>query len=201
MLKVRKMHRFMGLLLMVPFLVWAATGLIFFVKPGYKAAYESLQTPQLPLEALALPDIAGAREIRVMRTQLGDSLFIRDVAGWRHLDAKTGVPKQDPSEAELQTFFAEAISGNPLRYGSIVAVEGMQATTSTGVEITLDWSSLKLYQYGRDTKHIDWFYKLHYLQWTGHAGFDRFLGISGLVLLVAMTFSGMFLLFGSSKQV
>jgi hypothetical protein len=49
---------------------------------------------------------------------------------------------------------------------------------------------LSLSQRGRDTDRIDWFYKVHYLQWTGIAAIDDVLGLTGLSLIVVLSVLG-----------
>ncbi len=39
----RRFHRLLGLVLLLPILGWAATGLVFFTKPGYAQAYAGIQ--------------------------------------------------------------------------------------------------------------------------------------------------------------
>ena len=38
----RLLHKIIGVVLLLPLLGWAATGAIFFIKPGYAGAYEQL---------------------------------------------------------------------------------------------------------------------------------------------------------------
>lgn len=42
-MKTRKLHRVIGLVMLLPLFGWAITGFIFFLKPGYEGAYELLQ--------------------------------------------------------------------------------------------------------------------------------------------------------------
>ena len=50
MIQIRRLHRSVGLVLLLPFLGWAITGFVFFVKPGYEGAYETLQPKTYPLD-------------------------------------------------------------------------------------------------------------------------------------------------------
>jgi len=45
-----RLHKIIGLVLILPMLGWTFTGLIFFIKPGYKGAYEQLALKTYPLE-------------------------------------------------------------------------------------------------------------------------------------------------------
>ena len=67
-MKARTLHRFIGLILLLPFLAWAATGFVFFLKPGYAGAYEILMPRTYPLDRAAsiTPD-PGWLEYRYFR--------------------------------------------------------------------------------------------------------------------------------------
>ena len=74
-------------------------------------------------------------------------------------------------------------------------IEGLTATTDTGVRVTLDWNRLTMTQYGGDTGWIDRFYKIHYLQWTGIAPLDKVLGGIGILLVLVLSLLGARLFF------
>ena len=58
-MKIRKLHRIIGLILLLPFFGWAITGFIFFLKPGYAGAIKSFS------ECLRLkPDAAACLAFR-----------------------------------------------------------------------------------------------------------------------------------------
>jgi len=195
-MRARKLHRIIGLILLIPFFCWAFTGLVFFLKPGYEGAYELLRVRTYPLSALApiTPD-AGWREIRYFRSVLGNHLLVRTENGWENLDPTTKQPRVIPQEAEIRRLIDDAFSVNPARYGSVVTIAGATATTSTGVEVTLDWNSMSLQQRGSDTNWIDRLYKIHYLQWTGIKSLDRVLGFVGIVLIVTLSTLGAWIAF------
>ena len=72
----RRLHRLLGMALLLPMLGWAATGVVFFTKPGYEAAYEQLQPRLYPVESgAAVPADGEWQEVRVLRTVLGDHLL------------------------------------------------------------------------------------------------------------------------------
>jgi hypothetical protein len=195
-LQARKLHRIIGLVLLIPFFGWALTGLVFFLKPGYEGAYEILRVKTYPLTALApmAPDPAW-REIRYFRTILGDHLLVRTDKGWENLDPTTKQPRAIPQEAQLKQLLSDAFSVNQSRYGSVLAVRGETATTNTGVELTLDWNSMSLQQRGLDTNRIDRLYKIHYLQWTGIKSLDRVLGFIGVFLIMTLSVLGAWIAF------
>jgi hypothetical protein len=75
----------------------------------------------------------------------------------------------------------------------VTSVDGLVATTETGVRVTLDWNRMTLSQRGVDTDRIDWYYRVHYLQWTGVAAVDRVIGGLGLVLIVTLSTLGVWI--------
>jgi hypothetical protein len=193
-------------MLVLPMIGWAVTGFIFFVKPGYGGAYESLTVKTYPLDGPAsAPSSARGEtpaepgpwlEYRVFRTILGEHLLVRTAGGWHHLNPTTRQPISAPTDDEVRRLVADAFTANPTRYGNITRVDNGVITTDTGVEITLDWNRVTLQQRGRDTDRIDRLYKVHYLQWTGVTGIDRVLGFAGLSLVLGLTVLGVRLALG-----
>jgi hypothetical protein len=181
--------------MLLPFLAWAATGAIFFLKPGYGGAYESLAVRTYPLETnVTFPADPSWLEARYVMTALGGHLLVRTASGWQQLDPNTFQRRPAPSEQDVRTLLADAFSANPSRYGHVLTIDGNVATTDTGVQVTLNWDRLALSQRGRDTDRIDSIYRIHYLQWTGISSVDRILGASGLVLILVLTGVGVKLL-------
>jgi hypothetical protein len=204
---VRRVHRLLGLVLLLPLLGWSATGLVFFLKPGYAAAYGTLRVVDYPLDGsldrlAAVPE--GALEARWLRSVLGDHLLVRLPSGSEHLDAG-GKRFPLPGEASLRSLLEDAIRQDAARYGAIESLgrdeAGASATarTTTGVALDLDWATLSMRQTGRDTRSIDALYRIHYLQWTGIAPVDRALGLLGLGSLVALAALGVRLAFVSRR--
>lgn len=190
-MRARTLHRVIGIILLLPFFGWALTGLVFFMKPGYEGAYEVLSLKTYPLErAVTLNPDPTWLEFRYLKTALGEHLLVRTGAGWSHLNPADGQPRGGPTEDEIRTLLKDAFSSNPRRYGNISKVSGNTASTDTGVEVTVDWKRLSLQQRGTDTDRIDLLYKVHYLQWTGVTVIDRVIGITGIVLVLALTILG-----------
>jgi hypothetical protein len=205
---VRRVHRLLGLVLLLPLLGWSATGLVFFLKPGYAAAYGTVRVFEYPLDGTLDPRAAvpaGALEARWLRSVLGDHLLVRLPSGPHHFDAR-GERFPLPGEASLRRLLEDAIRQDAVRYGAIesLARDGsggtVSARTTTGVTLDLDWATLSIRQTGRDTRSIDALYRIHYLQWTGIAPVDRVLGLLGLGSLVALAALGVRLAFVSTRQ-
>lgn len=195
-MKIRRLHRVTGLVMLLPLLGWAATGFVFFLKPGYEGAYEMLAVKTYPLSRrYEIEPGADWTEVRILRTRLGDHLLARTPAGRLHLDPATMRPRPTPSESEVRDLLTDAFSANPARYGVPGSIANGVVTTSTGIEVGLDWESLALSQKGPDTDRIDALYRIHYLQWTGVKWLDRALGLAGLVLLIALSLIGLRLAF------
>ena len=195
-MRIRSLHRIIGIILLLPFFGWAITGLIFFIKPGYEGAYEVL-APKTYLINTQLPinPAPGWQEVRYVRTILGDHLLVRTRSGWVHLDPATNQPREPPRESDLRRLLEDAFTTNPARYGNITGVNDNTVKTSTGVEVTLDWNRMTLQQKGRDTDRIDLLYRIHYLQWTGVRSVDRVVGLIGIALVLTLTSLGAWLAF------
>lgn len=187
----RQVHRVIGLVMLLPLIGWAATGAVFFTKPGYGAAYDALPIKTYPLEGpITLRPDPAWREVRHLRTILGLHLLARTDTGWVHLDPVTLQPAAVPREEDVRRLIADAFTVNPSRYGRIAGFAAGTATTDTGAVIRFDWNRLTLQQRGRDTDRIDRLYRIHYLQWTGQETVDQVLGLAGLVLLTVLTMLG-----------
>ena len=199
----RGAHRILGLILLAPICAWASTGFVFFVKPGYAAAYGSLRAREYPLEAIALPSSQpGWLEVRLARTVLGDHLLVRTAERSIQIDPATLRARPLPEDAAIRRLIEDAVASDRSRYGKIASIvrhdgepPSASITTSTGASIDLDWSTLSLQQSGRDTRRIDALYRIHYLQWTGVRSIDRVLGVGGLASLVVLAILGVRLAF------
>ncbi|TQV87290.1 PepSY domain-containing protein [Aliikangiella coralliicola] len=195
-LKMKKIHQYLGLLMLLPFLAWAVTGVFFFVKPGYKQAYEKLSIQTYSLAQL--PEVAtepGWQEMRWVRSILGLHLLVRESDKWHHIDPQTMQVNDTPTMRQVRRLVDDAVQMNPQRYGNIQTIEDLKVTMDTGVVINLNWSQLKFYQKGPDTHFINRMYKIHYLQWTGIETIDRVLGIIGLTVVVILALLGTLMTF------
>ena len=186
-MRTRTLHRVIGIILLLPFVGWATTGLVFFIKPGYTGAYEVLTPKLYPIKnQLLISEDPNWLEVRYLRTILGDHLLVRTESGWMNLnpdDKRARLATGDETRRLVQ----DALSVNPNRYGQIVAVNGDTITTDTGVVVTIDWNRMTLQQTGTDTKWIDLLYRIHYLQWTGVKSIDRIVGFTGITLVLVLT--------------
>lgn len=195
MLNIRKWHKIAGIILILPMIVWSITGAIFFIKPGYGDAYAQLKVKSYTNTVTQQQLKQGWDKVTLIHTVLGSHLLVSDNGKSLHLDAKTLEQWPKPDIATQHRLVTDAITQNKSRYGDIVDVKDGQFVTSTGVEISLNWQNLSLYQKGLDTKRINFIYQLHYLQWTGNKTLDQVLGMFGLILLVTLTLLGTRLLF------
>jgi hypothetical protein len=156
----RRLHRIIGLVMLLPFLGWAITGAIFFLKPGYGGAYDALAVKTYPIDAnVAIPANPAWVEARYLKTVLGEHLLVRTAAGWQHLDARTLQERPAPAEPAMRQLLEDAFSANPARYGRVTSIAGSVASTDTGVRVTISWPRLALAQRGKDTDWIDGIYR------------------------------------------
>ena len=195
-MRIRSVHRIIGILLFIPFFGWALTGLVFFIKPGYEGAYEMLALKTYPMTVgLTITSEPEWLELRYLRTILGDHLLVRTKSSWIQLDPTTKRQRSLPSEEDLRKLLKDAFTVNPQRYGDISTINGTSATTNTGVEVSVDWNRMSLQQKGRDTDRINRLYRIHYLQWTGVKSIDHVVGIVGIALVLVLTSLGGWLVF------
>ncbi|WP_196137820.1 PepSY domain-containing protein [Aliikangiella sp. G2MR2-5] len=201
-MKSQKLHRYIGLAMLIPMLCWAATGVVFFIKPGYKGAYERLNLKTYPIEeTVTLPKNSGWTEVRLLKSILGSHLLVKSYGKTLHLDPDTLELAPIPGESELKSLFEDITSHNLERYGSIARVEGTKAYTSNDIEVALDWNTLSFTQKGKDREIIGILYKVHYLQWTPWDGLNQVIGILGLILLTILSVLGIKLYISNKRQV
>ena len=189
-----RLHRWTGIALLTPLLAWCLTGLVFLIQPGYGAAYEALPVRSYPLtEVLTISPQENWLEYKVLRTIIGTHLLVRSESGWNNLDAKTLAPFEVDAQ-QRRTLINDAIALKSERYGQLLPGVDTPYLTSTGARISLQWNTLSLQQNGNDTRWIDRMYRVHYLQWTGVRLLDKVLGVFGLLLLIAISVTGVRLL-------
>jgi len=159
-MRTRTVHRVIGIILLIPFVGWAITGLVFFIKPGYTGAYEVLTPKFYPINnQVRIGEDPNWLEVRYLRTILGDHLLVRTDSGWMNLNPNDKRPRSAATDDETRRLVQDAFSMNPKRYGQIVSVNGNTVTTDTGVVVTIDWNRMSLQQTGEDTKWIDSLYR------------------------------------------
>tara|TARA_B110000438_G_scaffold303758_1_gene367063 strand:+ start:9691 stop:10290 length:600 start_codon:yes stop_codon:yes gene_type:complete len=190
-MKSRKLHKLIGLILVLPMLGWTFTGLVFFIKPGYQGAYEQLSVKTYPLsQPITIIPQDNWQEVRVVKTVLGEHLIVKANNKSQHLDPTTLLAMPEPTTLQFETLINDAFTDNQARYGDIISTDGLTAKTNTGVEVVLNWSSLRFSQQGQDTQLINLLYQVHYLQWTPFKEFNQVVGIFGLILLISLTVLG-----------
>ena len=194
MIKNKRLHRWFGILLLLPLLGWIVTGAVFLIKPGYTAAYEILQVKTYPFtENIQIKSHPDWDEIRYLKTVLGLHLLVKINENWQQLDPHSLKQKLIPNDDALSRLFTDAIKHNKKRYGDRFTLKNGRAVTNTEIEITLDWNQMKFQQIGPDRKLISALYRIHYLQWTGNKLLDRFLALIALLILLLLTVLGLLL--------
>lgn len=193
---LRKMHSILGLMLVIPILGWVMTGMIFIFKPGYDEAYQQLTPKFYAIEQydFTIPSDKW-REVRIVKSVLGQHLLVKTEHQWQHLDWVKFLPMPMPSVEEQIRFLTDAISSNRERYGVIEESKEGGYMTSTGVLLSLNWDTLSIYQSGNDTRFINLFYKIHYLQWLGNKKANIALAVIVLSLLLLLITYGLVLYF------
>jgi hypothetical protein len=206
---LRRIHRALGAVLVVPLVVWTATGLLFLVKPGWSGAYEPLSAFRderldlaslVPLSSLSAC-IAGASSVEVGSTALGPVYRIhRPELGARLVDAVSGevLPPLDANAGALVAADAASRARAAERYGTILEArkdgDAIVVRFAGGAEVRVGRSDLALAQRGRDTALIDLLYRVHYLEWTGSPAVDRVLELAAIAGTWALAGIGIWLL-------
>lgn len=210
-MRIANLHRWFGLGLFVPLLVWAVTGLLFQLKPGWSRAYEMLSMEQpLPetmptvvgIDALLRAPAGAApcapRRVELLNTVLGLVYRVRGGACAGIFDAVTG-RKRALGPAEFARIAEHIVATHPgyqrLPTPAVVAGDAASATLKfrDSITVTLGLQDWTLSQRGADTDRIDWWYRLHYLQWTGNRAVDRVVGMVGLGAIWVVTGAGLVL--------
>lgn len=210
------MHRWVGLLLALPFVVWTVTGLLFHLKPGWAQAYEMLSieddAASLPLDAVP-PPLAGrgaARKAELFVTAIGPLYRVTSVAAGSRtvelVDARTGAPVSPLGADAAQELATDAVRRSPYRteYGAVAGLEATDRTFAVrfvgGQVVRVDRRSGALAREGRDTSRIDRLYRLHYLKWTGVAVIDGGLSVVAIVAAWLLTALGLVLFVRKSPR-
>ncbi|MGX5201860.1 PepSY domain-containing protein [Aliikangiella sp. IMCC44632] len=209
---ISKYHKILGIVMLLPFLGWAVTGVFFFIKPGYSEAYQSLSVKFYPLKNIPKLTLKqDVIEFRQVKTLLGIHHIYKTKDGWSNWLVKEQngelIETNRPKLEQAKKIIVDAIKQNPIRYGSLVKIQSVEnaenqfnATTSTNVTIAFNWDNLSLRQKGADTRFINQIYDIHYLRWTGIRWFDDILGLVGLGLVVLLAVLGLYLSFSTKPK-
>ena len=195
---LRRIHRVLGVLLVLPLFLWTATGLLFLVKPGWRGAYELLDPfheERLDLASLVPlslvvgePGASGTvSRLELVSTALGPLYRLSGPGGaTRLVDARTGSvlsPLGSDAGAKVAADAAGRAQASA-RYGAITAAreegDAIRVSFAGGAEIRVGRDDLSLSQSGADTSWIDALYRIHYLQWTGIAAVDGTLELAAI---------------------
>ncbi len=196
----RKIHKIVGMALLIPFLGWILTGIIFLTKPGYEQAYELIEIKQYPLNTkLSIQPEIDWLEYRIFKTILGYHLLVNANGNWIQLDPQTKTEKAKPHQSDILRLLQDAVSVNPKRYGVVKHLENGSYHTSTDVDLTFNWKSMTISQRGKDTKFIGLMYQIHYLAWLDSKPANIILGILGLILLSVLVYYGALLSFTKNR--
>jgi len=190
-----KLHSYLGYLLILPVILWALTGALFLLKPGYENAYEQLQLTNYPLNSiLPLSPEPQWQAIAINRTLLGSHYRVKIDNKWQHINPFSNQELLEPDPQSMLNLLQDAVKHNPQRYGLVLNYKDGTAYTDTKVKLMFDWSQLSIRQQGADSRIFNAIYDIHYLRWTGHKIVDQWFGYVGLGLLVLMAITGIIML-------
>ena len=196
---IGRLHKWLGVVLILPLLGWCLTGAIFLFQPGYGDAYTKLEPMFYPVQRVAmLPAAETWLEIRQVQTVLGSHLMAKTEGGWHQYDTDTLALRAPPLSAEVESLLEDAIRVDTERYGRSVSKTASGYVTETGVTLSFQWNTLSIEQHGKDRTLIDTLYAVHYLRWTGNRALDNVVAVFGLCCLLLTTLLGIKLLFSRS---
>lgn len=147
-------------------------------------------------EALRGSEVRSPVRVELVTTGVGDLWRIRATDATVLVDARTGLRKSPLTSADAQSIAVDAAARAKAqqRYGRVTRTDERPAETVVhfegGARVTVGRDDLSVRQDGPDTTTIDWLYRIHYLQWTGHRLADRVLGVIGIVATWVLTALG-----------
>ena len=101
----KKFHKLAGMVLTIPMICWALTGIVFFVKPGYQQAYEQIFVKTYPITTkITITPEQNWQEIKIIQTILGQHLLVKENGVTKHLDPITHVIQTTPSAEDVKSY-------------------------------------------------------------------------------------------------
>ncbi|MCC6409081.1 MAG: PepSY domain-containing protein [Planctomycetes bacterium] len=217
---MRRFHRWLGTILVLPLVLWIATGVLFHVKHRYDEAYEALAVPPESVTDWSRATVAPAE---VLASGLADApltlaahpsgrlaYFGRRGDAPVAIDAQTGRPIEPADDALARRWLAAAIARSPhaSRYGvEVGSEEAREPSARTGADdpvlvvrtsgdktVRIDRVTGEIRQSGALNSFIDATYAVHYLQWTPWPALNVALVLVAVPLVLLLAFTGVRLL-------
>lgn len=225
--RARAAHRLAGLALLLPLVLWIATGLLFHAKPGWDEAYEPLAAPPpgpLPWErvvfspaALKARGLLDPGPVALAPHPAGLVAFFGRRGGrGAAVDGTSGesVPPASEGVARAWALAAVSASRHAMRYGEILSSEAAARAsdltgavdpaflfrTSAGKELLVDRVTGEVSQQSRLRRRIDLLYDVHYLKWTPWPKVNAALVLAASFLVLLLAASGLRLLFAPPSR-
>ena len=112
---MRSFHKILGLIMLLPFIAWAITGIFFYFKPGYQEAYQALSIKHYPVSKnINLPQHHNWLAVKQIKTILGEHLLVKNKTGWQQLNPDSFQPIDSISDAKITLLVDDAIKANML---------------------------------------------------------------------------------------
>jgi hypothetical protein len=207
----RAAHRWLGAVMVLPFVIWTITGFLFAMKPGWGRAYDWLDPFGGVIDEVgslvspaSLTDGSTSR-LELVASPLGPVYRVWSQGGAKLFDARSGAPLSPLSESNARALVLAALEQSPFGdgYGTIESVNEGETSftfqTDAAVSVKVDRMSGSLKQRGADTDRIDWLYRMHYLQFTESPKFNRVLLCTGLLMVWALALLGGWLWWRSKR--
>jgi hypothetical protein len=226
----RRFHRLLGLSLVLPLVLWIATGLLFHVKHRYAEAYETLQAPARGAADLSRFTVSAAQAAATgffdkgcvprfaLRPDGRGAWFGRKEGHGVAVDAATGEPLREAEEDISSEWGLTAVraSAHAARYGVPVAIgsarhahsspltlsqnPSLDLSFSGGKTVTVDRLTGEIAQTGALNDWIDFTYRVHYLQWTSWKAVNVGLVLVAVPLVLALAATGLKMALGRGRM-
>lgn len=193
--QLRRAHRLLALLAVLPLLAWIISGLLLVIMGPEAVETGTLDLPTEPIRrSVTVRPEAGSTEARVFATPMGNHLLQKTEFGWRHIDPSTGQLKDVPTESQLRSLLEIAFDTDPEGFGEIELVTADSVVTTTGRSVSLDWPSYTATYRDGATERVRLVRRVHGLGITGNPGVDRWIMLLAAALCTLLAAMGMGLL-------
>jgi len=185
---IQKLQKLTGLILAVPLLVMAITGLFLIPQPKSVSTGNIIELKKYPItRKFTIIPHSFWQSYSVLRTVLGYHLIVKTDTGYVNLDPVTFEKKNKPNEEFLRALVNDALSINRHKFGTVVKTDGVNFVTNTGFKLKLDWNKLEIIRKTRPRTFRNLLLRIHRFEWTGDKQIDR--GLIFATGLLAMIFS------------
>ncbi len=198
---IEKLHKIIGIILALPFIVWALTGLLLIPQTHSLQNQYQIKVKQYPIiKKFTIVPHAFWQSYTVIRSVLGYHLIVKTDTGYVHLDPVTFENKNKPNAEFLKALINDALSPKRKDYGTVVKTDGNSFVTTTGLKLKLNWNKLEITIENKPHTFRNTLLQIHRFEWTGDEQIDRALLFAGGLLAFFEGVLTLWLLFKRKKK-